>query len=172
MYFDDIQLDKPAPEPVVNLLSYGGFEDGAATPLSTWAPLTWSMYGEGGSMEVVSQDAIEGDYCLKVTVAAATANIWDIGFKEGGVVFEAGKSYTLSAWFKSQSGPLEINLKLERDADPYDGYEQLVTISDEWAQYSLTSDVIPETVDPASATFHVGYAAGEFLVDDIVLTAN
>jgi hypothetical protein len=65
----------PPPAPGVNQLGHGGFEDGAATPLNTWAPLTWSMYGEGGSIQVVSEDPIEGAYCLKVAVAAATANI-------------------------------------------------------------------------------------------------
>jgi hypothetical protein len=163
---------EPEPTPGENLMGHGSFEDGAATPLNTWGPKEWSMYGEGGSMEVVSGDAVDGDFALKVSVAAATADFWSIGFKQGGHVFEAGKSYTFSAWMKSNSGPLDVNLKLERDGDPYDGYEQLVTITGEWAQYSLTTPVYTETVTPAAATFHIGWAAGEFLVDDITLTAN
>jgi hypothetical protein len=163
---------EPEPEPGANLIGHGSFEDGAATPLNTWAPKEWSMYGEGASIEVVSGDAVDGDYALKVSVAAATANFWDIGFKQGGHVFEAGKAYTLSAWMKSNSGPLDVNLKLERDGDPYDGTEEMKTITEEWAQYSITTPVYTETVDPAAATFHIGYAVGEFLVDDISLTAN
>jgi hypothetical protein len=153
----------------VNLEGDGGFEEG--TPLNTWAPLTWSMYGNG-SMEVVSEGAIEGNNCLHVMVPEAPANFWEVGFKQGGHVFEAGKSYTFSAWMKSNSGPLDINMKLERDADPYDGYEQQVTITEDWAEYSLTTPVIPETVDPAATTFHVGFAPGDFLVDNVMFYAN
>ena len=105
-------------------------------------------------------------------VPEAPANFWEVGFKQGGHVFEAGKSYTFSAWMKSNSGPLDINMKLERDADPYDGYEQKVTITEDWAEYSLTTPVIPETVDPAATTFHVGFAPGDFLVDNVMFYAN
>ena len=73
---------------------------------------------------------------------------------------------------KSLSGPLDINMKLERDGGDYSGTEELKTITDEWAQYSITTPVYTETVDPAAATFHIGYAVGEFLMDDIVLTEN
>jgi hypothetical protein len=70
---------------------------------------------------------------------------------------------------KSLSGPLDINMKLERDGGDYSGTEQLVTISEQWAEYSITTPVYTETVDPAAATFHIGHAAGEFLIDDVRL---
>ena len=162
----------PPPAPGVNQLGHGGFEDGPATPLNTWAPKEWSMYGEGCSMEVVSEGAIEGAYCLKVTVPAATTDYWSLGFKQGGHVFVKDRSYTLSAWMKSNSGPLSVNLKLERDGGDYSGTEQMANITEEWAQYSVTTPVYAETVDPAAATFHIGHAAGEFLVDDIQLYEN
>jgi hypothetical protein len=73
---------------------------------------------------------------------------------------------------KSLSGPLDVNMKLERDGGDYAGTEGMVTITEEWAQYSITTPVYTETVDPAAATFHIGFAVGEFLMDDIVLTAE
>jgi hypothetical protein len=150
-----------------NLIANGGFEDDLSG-----AP--WSTYGDA-SMEVVHElvDAavpegpIEGDHCLHVTVNSAGANFWDAGLQSSGKVFEAGKSYTLSIWFKSKSGPFNINMKPERAASPWEGYgSQEITITEEWAEYTTNTGVIPETVDPASLTFHIAYAPGEFYVDD------
>jgi hypothetical protein len=153
------------PSGSTNVLVNGGFEDGAMDP--------WSTYGSA-TAEVVTQladaaipeDPIEGGSCLHVNVTDVGANFWDVGLQHGGHVFEAGKSYTLSVWFKSKSGPFDINIKPERGADPWEGYgAQAVTISDQWAEYSVNTGVIPEAVDPASITFHIGYAPGEFWVD-------
>ncbi|MFH1716026.1 MAG: LamG-like jellyroll fold domain-containing protein [Planctomycetota bacterium] len=152
----------------VNILANGGLEDGVADP--------WGTYGDA-SLEVVQElvDAavpeapVEGSSCLHVTVGSAGANFWDAGLQHGGHVFEAGKSYTLSVWFKSKSGPFQINIKPERAASPWEGYgSQEVTITEEWAEYTVNTGVIAETVDPASITFHIAYAPGEFYVDNAV----
>jgi hypothetical protein len=162
-----IFLDAVASYLSPNLIANGGFEDDLSG-----AP--WSTYGDA-SMEVVHElvDAavpegpIEGDHCLHVTVNSAGANFWDAGLQSSGKVFEAGKSYTLSIWFKSKSGPFNINMKPERAASPWEGYgSQEITITEEWAEYTTNTGVIPETVDPASITFHIAYAPGEFYVDD------
>jgi len=102
-------------------------------------------------------------------VGSAGANFWDAGLQHGEKVFEAGKSYTLSVWFKSKSGTFDINIKPERAADPWEGYgSQAITITEDWAEYTVNTGVIPETVDPASLTFHIGYAPGEFWADNLV----
>jgi hypothetical protein len=162
-------------QPGVNQLTDGGFEDGPATPLNTWAPLTWNMYGTG-SMEVVSDltgaavpdGPLEGNYCLHVVVPAAGANSWDVGLQNINHVFEAGKKYTLSAFLKSKEGTLQIHIKPELGADPYTGYgEQDITITDEWAEYSVTTPVFTENVEPGNLTFHIAFAAGDFWLDDV-----
>jgi hypothetical protein len=120
-------------------------------------------------MEVVSEDAIEGSYCLHVTVPGAGANFWDVGLQHPGHVFEAGKSYTLSTWFKSKAGPLEINIKPELGASPWTGYgSQRVTITEEWAEYVVNTGVMDADVDPATLTYHIAFAPGDFLVDNVV----
>jgi len=168
MYFDDIAVGNPVQVPPVdssNLLVNGGFEDGIADP--------WSTYGDA-TLEVVQDLAgaavpeapVEGSSSLHVTVNSAGANFWDGGLQHGGHVFEAGKSYTLSVWFKSKSGSFDINIKPERAADPWEGYgSQEITITEDWAEYTVNTGVIAETVDPASLTFHIAYAPGEFWVD-------
>ena len=115
----------------------------------------------------VPEAPIEGSSCLHVMVPAAGANFWDAGLQHGGHVFEAGKKYTLSVYLKSKSGTLDINFKPELAADPWTGYgDQIFTITEEWAEYSITTPVMTENVDPASITFHIAFAPGDFWVDD------
>ncbi len=165
---DYLAVSKAAPVEIVNILANGGFEDGVAEP--------WSTYGDA-TIEVVQElvgaavpDApIEGSSCLHVVVAAAGANFWDSGLQhEGQGFFEAGKQYTLSAFLKCSQGTLDINFKPELAADPWTGYgSQAFTMTEEWAEYSVTTDVFTEDVSPASITFHIGYAAAEFWVDGV-----
>jgi hypothetical protein len=147
---------------VENILVNGGFEDGVMTP--------WGTYG-GATAEVVDElagawvpeDPIEGDYCLHVVVPAAGGNYWEIGLNQGGLVFEAGKIYTLSVFLKCREGELQIGFKPERAADPWDApFEQAVVMTEEWAEYSVTTPVIAEDITPAEIVLHIGYTAGEF----------
>jgi hypothetical protein len=162
----------PEPEPV-NLLANGGFEDDLSG-----AP--WSTYGDA-SIEVVDHLVgaavpgipAEGSYCLHVTVGSAGANFWDAGLQHAGHVFKAGKSYTLSAWLKAKEGTMDINFKPELAADPWTGYgSQAFTMTDRWAEYTVNTGVIDANVDPASITFHIAYAPGEFWVDDVRFTED
>jgi len=111
---------------------------------------------------------IEGGSCLHITVNSAGANDWDYGLNQGGHVFEAGKQYTVSAFLKCNQGTMDIRLKPERGADPWEGYgEQVFTMTEEWTEYSVTTPVFTEDVSPASITFHIAFAAGDFWVDDV-----
>jgi len=175
MYFDDIRLyaptAEPAPDPgtLGNLLTNGGFEDGVPDPWSTYGDLVTTaevvQVLEGAA---IPEDPIEGSSCLHVTVADAGANFWDAGLQNAGHVFEAGKKYTLSVFLKSKSGTLDINFKPERAADPWEGYsDEVFTITEEWAEYNVTTPVIDADVDPASITFHIAFTAGDFWVDGV-----
>ena len=163
LFIDDIRVGRPLPPSVTNLLVNGGFEDGVLEP--------WYVYdntGGGAAAEVVADDPIEGNSCLHVVVPAVTENFWDIGLVNPGYVFEAGKRYTASAWLKCASGTLDLNFKPELGAAPYSGYgEQVITITDEWAEYSVTTPVFAEDTSPANIAFHTGFAPGEFWVDGV-----
>lgn len=148
-------------------LENGGFESGVTTP--------WTMYGDS-SIEVARQlkgaffpdSPIEGKYALHVTVNDIGANFWDVGLQNAGHVFEAGKEYTLAAFLKSKEGPLEINFKPELAADPWTGFgSQQFTMTDEWEEYYITTPPMPEDIDPASLTFHIGFTKGEFWMDGV-----
>jgi len=163
MIFDDIRLERAREGGGVNLLTNGGFEDGVPDP--------WTMYDNTGSasiIEVVGDDPVEGNFCLHIVVPTAGVNFWDVGLQNAGHVFEAGKNYTLSAFFKCAQGTLDVNFKPERAADPWEGYgDQVITITDQWVEYSVTTPVITSDVDPASITFHIGFAPGEIWVDNV-----
>jgi hypothetical protein len=173
MYFDDIRLyapsAEPAPEPdaLGNLLVNGGFEDGVIEPWSTYGNVTMELVSE--LMDAAVPEApIEGGSCLYIVVPEAGVNFWDAGLQHSEHVFETGKKYTLSAFLKSKSGPLDINFKPELAADPWTGFgSQAFTITEEWAEYNVTTPVMTEDVNPAAITFHIAYAPGEFWIDGV-----
>ncbi len=165
----DYMLNPPPPPPTppgVNLLVNGGFETGTEDG--------WGGYGDN-TREVVTElvgaavpeSPAEGTYCMHVVVNSAGANFWDGGVQTyQGQVFEAGKQYTFSVWLKCASGTRMINLKPEIAASPWSGYgDQQVTMTDTWAEYSVTTPVFEADVTPTSITLHIQYEPGEFWID-------
>ena len=150
-----------------NLLENGGFESGAMDPWSTYGPATPEVV-ETLDGAAVPDSPIEGQYALHITVPEAGANFWDAGLQHAGHVFEAGKTYTLSAWLKSKEGELQINFKPELGQDPWTGYgSQAFTMTEEWTEFSTTTPEFTEDVDPATITFHIQYDEGDFWVDGV-----
>jgi len=173
VFFDDIRLYRPAPEPkpepdeIINILANGGFEDGIADPWSTYGSATTEVVQElvGAA---VPEAPIEGGSCLHVEVPEAGANFWDAGLQHAGHVFEAGKKYTLSVFLKSKEGTLDINFKPELAQDPWTGYgDQVFTMTEEWTEFSVTTPVFAEDVSPATITFHIAFATGDFWIDGV-----
>jgi hypothetical protein len=159
-------------EAPANILANGGFEDGVAEPWSTYGDATLEVVQELAGA-AVPEAPIEGGSCLHVVVGSAGANFWDAGLQHAGHVFEEGKSYTLSAYLKAKEGTMDINFKPELGADPWTGYgSQEFTMTDTWAEYTVNTGVIPANVDPATITFHIAYAPGEFWVDDVRFTED
>jgi hypothetical protein len=156
-----------------NILTNGNFETGAATP--------WNIWSGGGStcaFEVVTactgatvpEKPIEGKYCLHVTVSgASTGNWWDAGMNQTIPNLQKGKKYTLSIWLKGKSGTAMINLKPEHAADPdWAGYgEKVITMTDTWTEYSITTPVLDADVSPMSMTFHLAFAKADFWMDAV-----
>ncbi|MCP4260041.1 MAG: hypothetical protein GY774_21375, partial [Planctomycetes bacterium] len=152
-----------------NMLTNGGFEEGTESP--------FTQYG-GATLEVVqtldgaavSEKPIEGDYALHIVVPApaAGATSWSVGLQHDAFVFEAGKHYTLSAFLKSKEGDLEIRFKPERGEDPWESYGgQVFTMTEEWTEFSVTTPVFTEDITPASLTWHIAFAAGDFWIDSV-----
>ena len=154
---------------VVNLLPNGGFETGDAGP--------WNIYGDATSEVVtecvdaaVPEGPIEGDYCLHIVVPAAGAGPHESGMSDGSYIFEKGKKYTFSCFFKCKSGTLQFRMKPEHAEDPWEAYgDQVFTATEKWQEFSVTTPVFTEDVTPASPSFHLAFAAGDFWIDGIRL---
>jgi hypothetical protein len=143
----------------VNLLANGNFESGAMDP--------WTTYGAMIKPEVVSSGAIEGKYCLHVVCDTKGANFWDGGLQHAGHTFDQGKIYTLVAFLKSPQ-KLQINFKPELAQDPWTGYgDKVMTMTESWAEYYTTTPPMPNTVNPATVTFHIAFDVGEFYIDNV-----
>jgi hypothetical protein len=168
MQIAEVELLGVVAEPA-NLLANGGFESGVIAPYGTYGTCTTEVVTDCVGA-TVAQGPVEGTYCLHVVVPAAGANSWDVGMTDSSQVFQAGKNYKFSAWIKCKSGTLEFRMKPERSADPWEGYNELVaTATDTWQEFSTTTGVIPAEVKPASPTFHIGFAAGDFWIDNVKL---
>jgi hypothetical protein len=168
VFLDDIQFGKPKGQAqVVNLVVNGGFETGVLAP--------WGLYGNATSQVVtqlagatVPENVIEGKYCLYVDVASGIVNFWDAGLQPSGIVFQKGKKYTLSAFVKSKKGQLQVNFKPELAANPWTGYgEKMMTVTETWTEYYVTTPVFAADTAPAGFTFHIGSAVGGFWVDAV-----
>jgi hypothetical protein len=40
-------------------------------------------------------------------------------------------------------------------------------MTEEWAEYYVTTPMMPDDINPGSITFHIGYAPGEFWMDGV-----
>ena len=148
-----------------NILTNVGFEDGVLAP--------WTSYTTGAvnaTFEVVTDDPIEGDYCVQANLAQAGTNFWDAFFKYPGLVFEQGKYYTFAAFLKCDEGDRQIMLKPELDQAPNTGYgAQTVTITTDWEEYYVTTPVFNSAVNPADVVFLMAYEGGTIWIDYVRL---
>jgi hypothetical protein len=143
----------------VNIIKNGGFESGVMDP--------WSTYGDMVKAEILAKDAIEGKFCLHLIIGTKPANFWDGGLQNGNQIFAKGKKYTLSAYVKSPQ-KLQINFKPELAADPWSGYgDKVMTTTDKWAEYYVTTPVMVADATPASVTFHITFDVGEYFMDGV-----
>jgi len=157
---------------VTNLLQNGGFETGLMTP--------WTSYANAPSVRTqtvvkdcvgadVPEGPIEGSYCLNVNVTTLGANNYAIGLSpRPQQPYQQGKQYTFSVFMKCKTGTLQVTLKPELAADPWTGFgDQIFTMTNEWAEFSVTTPVLEANVSPAAITFHIAFAAAEFWIDGV-----
>jgi len=136
-----------------NILANGDFETGAIEPWSTYGCMTAEVVDDLAGA-AISEAVIEGESCLHVMVPKASVNFWNAGLEHTGHVLKAGKKYTLSVFLKSSAGAQNINCKLEQATDPWTSFgSQIITITEKWNEYNITTPVLTDDIDPAGITF-------------------
>jgi len=152
---------------VAKIFYNGGFEFSVLLPWRTYGKVTTQVVTELAGA-TVPENVIEGKYCLFLDVAPGIADFWDAGLEHSGIAFEQGKKYTISAFLKSKKGDLQVNFKPQLAADPWTGYgEKMMTITEKWVEYSITTPVFTADVRPASIILHIGSAVGGFWIDGV-----
>jgi len=164
-----IGLSPSHAQQVVNMLPNGNFEAGDAGPWNIYGNVTFEVVTECVDA-TVPEGPIEGDYCLHIVVPEAGGGPHESGMSDGSFTFEQGKKYTLSCFIKCKSGTLDFRIKPEHGADPWEAYgAQVFTATEEWQEFYVTTPVFAADVTPASPTFHLAFAAGDFWMDSIRL---
>jgi hypothetical protein len=165
-------------EEIENLMDNGGFEDGVHTPWQIGGSIR-DGGGVGAVMEVVDrlkganipEDPIEGELCLLVEVEKGASSAGAVQFMTANhpSVYEKDEVYTLSAFIKSDDS-MRFHLLISGGSE--DGFQpsfrsETFTTTDMWKEYHLTTAPMPERPQATRAKFFVGYAPGEFWIDDI-----
>jgi hypothetical protein len=154
------------PNNVINLLENGTFENGVSDPWVIWTGVQAEVVSEL-SGAAVAEGPVEGSFCLHLSVPTVGGNYYDRWIKHTGLVFQGGMKYTFSAFMKSNQGTFEILMKPENSSD-YQGYNSLlVEVTEEWQEFSVTTDVFAGDIDPAAFTLIIGYAPGEIWIDNV-----
>ncbi|HUT34007.1 MAG TPA: carbohydrate binding domain-containing protein [Planctomycetota bacterium] len=119
-----------------NLFEDSGFEMGAGP---------WRMdkgKGTTASFKVDAEAAFEGQRSMLVTIEA----VGDYGAQFGQIVAggQVGKTYTFAVFVRSEGGPTQVQLEIERPAKPWDRAvrsEKFTIAKDKWAELHVTFKV-------------------------------
>jgi len=154
-------------QPGVNLISNGDFETGTNAGWNFYGNMTYEAVTECVDA-AIPESVIQGQYCMHIVIPAAGAGPHEVGISRGEYTFEAGKKYTVSCFIKCKSGTLDFRIKPEHAAAPWEAYNmQTFTATEKWQEFYTTTDVFTENITPASPSFHLAFAAGDFWMDDI-----
>jgi len=146
----------------VNQIQNGDFEQG------TFAP--WRMDETGtatGIIELDDQGVHSGQFSLKVTTTAIDGENWHVKVVQVDLSAEAGENHTVKFWAKAEA-PRVVQLCLQRNADPWDGWLWLdFNITTDWQEF-VHEITMPEDLDKVLfIAFHCGQTLGVWWLDDV-----
>lgn len=164
-WFDDFRLEEVNDDG--NLFTNPGFEE-----IDDGAPLSWNEYGAGWTDIITAspEAARTGNYGIKMTTD--TTDNYLFGQAVG---VEAGKTYDLSAWLKSDiadGGKAQIKIDFYKDKFKQENHKG-AAVSDAYGTYTEWEEVgmqveVPEDANLADILFRV-YGPGTAYYDDLSL---
>lgn len=118
-----------------NLFANPGFELGRDT---------WKMDKAGKTecqFALEDKDAAEGTYSALLTIG--TVQEWGVQFGQILPAGEIGKTYTFAVMARSQKEPVEVQLQIERNAQPYDRVAALekIKLTSAWQEIHVSFTV-------------------------------
>ena len=141
-----------------NLFENPSFEDNFAN---------WNSPINGGAANysITTSSPQAGLNAAKVEVTTAGANPWDIQLQQGGIILEAGVSYDLSFWAKSETAGLAFPVAFVKDQSPWNLYAaQSFTTTLGWTQYTFS--FTPTVTDNVLFNIDLGSNVGVFYFDN------
>jgi len=146
----------------VNQIQNGNFEQGDLNP--------WRMdetEGGTGIIELDDQEMHDGKSSMKVTPTAVDGEGWHVKAVQVDLSAEAGEKHTVKFWAKAEA-PRLVQLCLQRNADPWDGWLWLdFNITMEWQEF-VHEITMPEDLDRVLfIAFHCGQTMGVWWLDDV-----
>lgn len=158
-YVDDISLTEYVEVPPVNLIANGDFENG----LESWDVLN-------GSIEVTTEDMVDGSQALKVT--GAGNNPWDTQMAANAVPLVLGQQYGVKLMAKAAGDGAVMRISASRwndgNGDDY-FYGADANLTTEWAEYTWEFTVGKDIPDGHHIVLDMGSSAQTFYIDNIVL---
>lgn len=146
----------------VNQMLNGDFEQGALAP---WT--TEFRDGAAGIIELDDKDVHSGESSLMVTTTAINGTNWHFKVVQTDLSFEAEEMHTVKFWAKAES-PRVVQLCLQRNADPWDGWLWLdFNITTDWQEF-IHEIILPEDNDKGHfMAFHSGQSTDVWWLDDV-----
>lgn len=118
----------------------GGFElsnAGVATTLQGWGLGVGASVSPAPVFEVIDSGAKEGSKALKITIAAAGTNAWDIELLSDKIPVEPGATYVYSAWLKSEPTGGVADLTVGNKAYSEYGAKRPANLTDQWQEFKF-----------------------------------
>jgi len=147
----------------VNQLQNGDFEQGVLAP--------WTMSQQEGATGVIELDDKEmhsGEFSLMVTTTAINGTNWHFKFSQTNLSFEAEEKHTVKFWAIAEA-PRVVQLCLQRNADPWDGWLWLdFNITEDWQEFVHEITMPLEDNDKGHfLAFHSGQSTDIWWLDDV-----
>jgi len=148
---------------IVNMAKGGDFETDADIG-------QWTFEKSAANMTMDKKESAIGKCSLFVEIDQLLPDkSWEPQVHQTGYTFKAGKTYTLSAWYKAEE-PRLLRMCIGRAASPYETWlNKTFTVETEWKEF-WTTGAVPEDVTPGRITparNEGGFTDINYWVDDV-----
>ena len=151
-------------EVTTNLFENPEFENGL---------VNWNHHANGAAADfsITTITPQKGTKSAKVDVTVPGANPWDIQLQRGGIALQAGETYNLSFWARSETAGLVFPVAFVKNQSPWTVYAfDTFTTSLGWQEYTLS--FTPTVSDNVFFNIDLGSNLGVYYFDNFIFETN